>query len=61
MMCPALLSIITATLSDIQPVVGSKPVLDALQTVGIARHLRSQEMAVMQYINGFLLYHGGCT
>lgn len=61
MMCPALLSIITATVSDIPPVVGSKPFLHALQTVGIALHGRSQEMAVMQYINGFLLYHGGCT
>ncbi|XP_056006722.1 uncharacterized protein LOC125651350 [Ostrea edulis] len=60
-MCPALLSIITATVSDIPPVIGSKPFLHALQTVGIALHGRSQEMTVLQYMNGFLLNHGGCT
>lgn len=60
-MCPGLLSIITSTVSDIPPTVGSKPCFHILQTAGIALHGRSQEMSLLQFMNGFLLTHGGCT
>ena len=60
-MCPGLLSIITSTVSDVPPTVGSKPFFHILQTAGIALHGRSQGMSLLQFMNGILLTHGGCT
>ena len=59
--CPALLSIITATVCDLTPSVSSKPFQHIILTACIGLHGRSQEMSLVQYIVGFILKHGGCT
>ena len=59
--CPGLLSILTSAVSDIPPTVASKPFFHVLQSAGIVLHGRSQEMSLLQFMNGFLLTHGGCT
>ncbi|XP_061174425.1 uncharacterized protein LOC133183487 [Saccostrea echinata] len=59
--CPALLSIITATVCDLTPSVSSKPYQHIILTACIGLHGRSQDMSLVQYVVGFILKHGGCT
>lgn len=59
--CPALLSIISATVCDLTPQVSSKPYQHIILTACIGLHGRSQEMSLVQFVVGFMLKHGGCT
>lgn len=59
--CPALLSIISATVCDLTLQVSGKPYQHIILTACIGLHGRSQEMSLVQFVVGFMLKHGGCT
>lgn len=47
--------------SDIPIPVPSKEFDHVLFTIGLALHGRNREMTTLQYLNGMVLLHGGCT
>ncbi|XP_053390808.1 uncharacterized protein LOC128553656, partial [Mercenaria mercenaria] len=59
---PNTLQIVSSMASnDIPMSVPSKEFHHVLFAIGIALHARNREMTTLQYLNGMVLLHGGCT
>ena len=56
------LHIVSAMISNVLPIpVPSKELHHALFAISVALHGRNREMTTLQYLNGMVLLHGGCT